>query len=876
MSIRKWLYTIPLRLRSLLKQDQVEDELSAEFEFHLAQQIEANLAVGMSEPAARQAALRQFGGAAQRKEECHDARRTRPLEELWHDLRHSARGLRRSPGFTLIAVLSLAAGIGATSALFTVVDHVLLRPLPLPQAKRLVSLDESHNGSASGGNPARLRDWQQARSMQAAGGFYSEGVVLTGQGQPERLQVLRMFGDVPGTLGITPLHGRMPNDKEQRIGAPLATVSHRFWMRRLGGQPVLGRTLRLGGTAYEITAVLQAGTQFPDDIDVWTPAPAAVQGVPRVAAFLGQVGRLHDGVTLAEAEAELRTMAAGLASQYPDTDRGRNIRLVPLLESVTDQARTPLLVLFAGMTAVLLIACVNVSGLLMARGLQRGREAALRAALGAGQGRLVRLFLCEALLLSLLACAFGLALASGLLIVLKRLLPGDLPRLAAATLDVRIVLFALGLAIVVTLLSGLLPALRTAWLTNWSQIKDSGTAITGGRQPLRRALVVAQVALSTVLLVSATLLTSSFARMQTQPLGFTPEHALAFSVNFAWDTNPAKLDNFSRRMEEELSALPGVTAAGVVDRLPLQGGTQSTPARMRGVSTPPGLRRTPVSWRTASPGYFTAAGVPLLQGEVFTPRRDAQSPKVALINQRLAQAFFGGANPIGKQIAAQWKESTPDATTTWYRIIGIVADTRQRPDQTAPSMEVYLPWGESYWPMMSFVVRGTGDPATLSQAIRMSVRRVDPDQVIEDLLPMDSHISVATQGPRTRTWAMGLLSAVALALACVGLFGLLAGESARRQSEFGVRLALGASPASLLLSALQRGLSLALVGLAIGLGLSLWLSRYLQSLLFGVQPNDAATYAVAAALLLLVALVACLVPAQRAASVNPLLALRHE
>lgn len=462
MGIRKWLYTVPLRLRSLLKQDQVEDELSAELEFHLSQQSEANLAAGMPEPVARHMALRQFGEAAQRKEECHDARRTRPLEELWHDLGYSARGLRRSPGFTLTAVLSLAAGIGATSALFAVVDHVLLRPLPLPQAEKLVSLDESHNGSASGGNPARLRDWQQARSMQAVGGFYSEGIVLTGQGPPERLQVLRIFGDVPGTLGIMPLLGRMPNSQEQRAGAPLAAVSHRFWMRRLGGQPVLGRTLRLGGTAYAITAVLPAGTQFPDDIDVWTPAPTAVQGAPRVAGFLGQIGRLQDGVTLTEAQAELRTMAAGFASQYPDTDKGRTIRLVPLLDSVTDQARTPLLVLFAGMAAVLLIACVNVSGLLMARGLQRGREAALRAALGAGQGRLVRLFLCEALLLSLLACALGFALDSVLLALLKVWLPGDLPRLATAALDGRIVLFALGLSVAVTLLTGLLPALRAA------------------------------------------------------------------------------------------------------------------------------------------------------------------------------------------------------------------------------------------------------------------------------------------------------------------------------------------------------------------------------------------------------------------------------
>lgn len=879
MKTRTWLYTIPLRFRSLFKKRQVEQELNEEMEFHLAMQQEALVAGGMSEHEARLAAMRQFDGLAQRMEECRDMRKLGWLEDFRQDLRHSARSLWRTPGFALIAILSLALGIGATSALFSVVDATLLKPLALPDPGRLVYLAETKDGRRSGGNPARLMDWAQASGFASAGGYYTEDMVLTGEGSPERLEAMRTFSSMIPTLGLTTMAGRLPTAEEERgRGGSVAVLGHKFWQRHFQSNlSVIGRTLTLGGAKYQVIGVMRPGAGIEGEPDIWAPAPAEVQNVPRIASFHEQIARLRDNASVATVQSELDAIAERLAHQFPDTDRRVGVRVESLQEHLTSEARTPLLMLFGIVAAVLLIACVNVAGLLIARGLARQREAAIRISLGAGQVRLMRLFLTESLLLALAGGTLGLLIASAGLDVLKLVLPRNLPRLEEASLDFRVVCFVLAASLASALIAGLIPALQASRTAVATPLRQGGRGTSGGSyQRLRGMLVIGEIAVSAVLLVAAGLLSISLMRIGKTPLGFAPEQTIAFSVNFSWDTPGPRLNSFSNALLERLQAMPGVRASGVVDRLPLRGGSQSVAIAVRGQDLPPQLAGTQISLRTASPGYFGAAGIPLKTGELFQPHAGENGPHLAVVNERFARTFFGSASPIGREIASKPRNGPPGPKATWYRIVGIVGDVRQQATDSEAPMEVFLPWGDQYWPMMSYVVRGNGDVRAMASSIRETVQSVDPNVIVERLQPMSDHIAEATRSNRTMAWLVGCFAGAALLLAAIGLYGLLSSEVARRTQEFGIRLALGAQPRELLTHSLRRGLTWSAIGLAFGLLAAAFGSKLLASLLYGVTPHELMPYVAAGSALLAVAACACLLPARRAARVDPIITLRHE
>jgi len=882
MRAPRWLYWLPLQFQVLFGRKRVESDLEEEMRFHLEMQADQNRQRGMDERAANLAARRQFGNATIISDECRDVRRTAPLEALVRDFLHAFRTLRRTPGFTAIAVLSLALGIGASSALFSVVDAVLLKPLPLRDPDRVIWLQEFRNQERVGGNPMRLADWSRASSFEAVSGVYGESNVLTGRGQPERVNVLRTIGEFFAVTGVPPVLGRAPTISESKAQEqPVAVISYSFWLSKFcADRGALGQILNLDGVAHTIIGVMPNDRVYPDDVDIWSPAPAGVQRSGRASGFLGLVARVKPGISLSQAQAEVDTISAALARQHPETDRDRKAVVSPLLENIAEEVRPALIELFVTMLTVLLVACINVSGLMLARGLSRQREAGIRMALGSGAAGLVRLFLMESAAVAAVSSVAGIMVA-GAGVDFLRSLDFPVPRLATATLDWRVLTFALATAAVCTLICGLVPALHAARAGISGPLKEGGMANFGGGSRggrLRAGFVASAIAVSMVLLTGATVLTSSFLAMRRQPLGFNPAGAMSFQVDFSWGSPSPRLVAFSNAALENLQSAPGIQSAGIIDRLPLAGGTQTRLAIIRGREIAGDLAETPVSWRMASASYFAAAQVPLLEGEMYPQRWDSKQAKVAVVNHRFARAFFGDASPVGQWVAMQHRsaQSKPGADATWYRIIGVVADVRHAPADLVPAMEVYIPWGETYWPLHGFVVRGSLDSQSMQATIRKAIHSANPDAIIEELRPLEAHVASTRFEPALRASLVSGFATFALLLASIGLYGLLSQEVTRRRQEFGLRIALGAAPRSILTNALQRGLKLTAIGLALGMLLSLAVSRWLESLLFGAGGGVVPQIALAALIMLGVGTLACALPARRAAKVDPLTALRCE
>ena len=870
-------YILPMRLRTLFQRNRTENEMNEELAFHLEMQKEELIAKGVSAEDAKLAARKSFGNLSVHQEEYRDARGFQWLESLMQDARQSFTTLRRTPGFTAVAVLSLALSIGAAATVFSIVDVGLLNPLPFANAERMVWLQEfGADHKTYNGNPARLKDWQRSQSFAAVAGFYGEGLVLTGEGDPIRVNTVRTYGPIFDVLSVPNRLGRgfTPAESEGE-GAPVALLSESFWQKRFHADSnIVGRTLRLGGSAYQVVGVLGAVAKYPEQIDVWTPGPSAYQ-TPRQAGFLDQVAILRPGVPLKSAQAELNTIGAQLAKQYPDTDRGRSVQLIPLAEQVARNSRTALLLFFSIVIAILLIVCLNVASLLLARGMSRSREAAIRVALGAGRGRVFRLFLMESFLIAIASAALGLGLAALGLDTIKALLPNEIPRLAEASISFRVVLATLGFAVLAALVSGTLPAWQAATRAVSSVLKEGGRGSIGtSRQWLRSALVTAEIALSFVLVVTAGLIANSFLHLNETPLGFNPQNAYSFGVNFPWDTDDKIFHQFAGQALDRLKTIPGVTSAAVVDQLPLHGGSQSGPIVVRNLSLTPAQAVEQISWRTASPDYFTAVGVPLISGNVFRNYAGKESPLEAVISQRLATTVFPEGNAIGREIARQPRGKNQVAQ--YYRITGIVGDVRHDSTDAVPPMEIYVPLGTTYWPQLKFVVRTSMPQSEFARTARANIQPLLTNQIIEKLGPLTEQTAETKTAPRMRALLITGFALLALALSSIGLFGLLSYEIARRAPEFGLRIALGAQPSQIAKTALWHGLIPSLSGLALGIPLALLLSQTLQSMLYSVQPNDPRTYIVAAVLAIVTSLLACLIPTGRAMRVNPISVLRQE
>ncbi len=794
------------------------------------------------------------------------------------DLWNAYRGLRRNPSFAVLVVAMLALGIGVTAALFAVVDSALLRPLPGAEPERLVWLQEYSAHEESGGTPLRFADWQRAQSFSAMCGMYSDRAIFETDHGPVRLRILHTLGDPNKTLGISLKLGRGFTAAEDRgEGPPVALLSAQAWRRYFGtNSAVLNRVLRLGSTEYQVVGVLASessrGVQFPENVDLWAPLSPEMAHISRQSGFLEEVARLGPGVSLVQAQAELNLMSGQLAKAYPATDKDRAAALVPLQEYVTKTARRPLLTLFAAAGALLLIACVNIAGLLIARGLARQREAAIRIAVGAGFWPLARLCFAESLLLAGAGCVLGIGVADLGIEVLRSALPPEIPNLAAVSLDWRVLICSLVIAAIAAILFGGVPALQFAADGQAGALKAGGWGTTSAKgKRLRASLVALEVAGSLVLLVAAALLANSFFRMRAQPNGFNATNVYSFRVPFGWDSDPALLNSFAAGALSRLTTSPGVVAAGVVDQVPLHGGSQSGAVLVQGLELEPGLALKKFSWRTASAGYFPAASVALKKGSLYRDWLGGKGSRDAVITEQMAELLFPHGGAVGHSIA----EASTRAPQ-WFRIVGVVGGVRLNPTDFATESSVYVPWGATYWPEMNFVVKSNRNLEEFTRLVRNHVQPLTNVAMIEKIGTLESLTGETSSDERVRTILIGAFAGAALALAAIGLFGALSQEVARRRQDYGVRLALGAEPRDIGWMAVQSSLVMASVGVAMGVAGSVWTSQFLRSFLFGVEPTDFGMYGLAVTVLMSTALMAAVIPAMRAARIDPIEALRHE
>ncbi|MBI3423516.1 MAG: ABC transporter permease [Acidobacteria bacterium] len=817
------------------------------------------------------------------------------MNYLWHDLRYGARMLRKQPFFTLVAVLTLALGIGANTAIFSVVNAVLLRPLPYAEADRLVVLWGNFLKLNIERLPAKAAEYvdyrEQTQSFAQVAASASEDYNLTGAGQSdqlaERLAGTRVTANLFAMLDAQPSQGRAFNDNDTQPGHDnVVIISHDLWQQRFGGAAnVVGQTLRLNEQNYTIVGVMPAGFQYPhasfrfgEPAELWTPLALTTEQVAQRQPpyFLNVLARLKSGVTLGQARAELGALAQRFESQQPgyrgpnNADGGWRITATPLLEEAVGRSRFALLMLLGAVAFVLLIACANVANLLLVRATVRQRELAIRAALGASRWQIVRQLLCESLLLATLGGAGGLLLAWWGVEALAKLKLDNLPRVSETSLDWRVLGFTLLLTTLTGVLFGVLPAWQASRPNVQQILKEGGGAATRNRHWLRNALVVGEIALAMLLLVGAGLLLNSLIRVQRLKPGLDIDKLLFVELALPRERYPdaQKINAFYQDLTQRVSALPGVEQASAGNLIPLSGTVTSDPFAIEGrqldFNHPPHA-----GWQLVAPNFFRTLGIPLLRGRDFTSQ---DVNEVAIINQTMARKYWPHEDPLGKRLSL----GLPRADNPWKTIIGIVADTPQRTLESAPGADWYLPLPTRTARTTRLFMRAAGDPAALIQAVRQQVWAVDKDQPIQAATTLRTFVVGSLAPRRFNTWLLGGFAALALLLAALGIYSVLSYAVTQRTREIGVRLALGAQAGDVVRLILKQGLALALLGIGLGLAGALAGTRVLQSLLFGVRTTDPLTYSAVAVVLLAVALLACVIPARRAARVDPLVALRCE
>lgn len=789
------------------------------------------------------------------------------MTTLLREAYQSMRSLARRPGLAVTIVLTVVLGIGSTTAIFSIVDAMFLRPLALKSPDRLILIEESKKGKPSNGNPLRLADWRsQVPGLESATGFYSEKLVLTGRGDAERVRALRTFGSIFAVLGVEPQIGRAFSAREE-AGEPVVLLSDGYWHRRFGGDAaMLGQTLELDGKPHTIVGILPRQFTYPERVDVLVPAPVEIQHASRKASFLPTIARMKSGVRLAEVQTQLATVAERLRGLYPATDKDLSARAVPLQASDADEAAAPVLAVMGTVTLVLLTACINVAGLLLARAAERQREASIRVSLGAGRVSLIRLYLLESGLLAAAGCVVGLAFAAFGLQGLKAILPSDLPRMEAAAIDGRVMLFAVLLSLLCAVAFGIGPA----WQSARAAMGSSQRPRDARAFFVRRALVAGQVALSLVLLIGAGLLGESFLRMQKKPLGFTPANVLTVNISFPWDAPNTRVEAFREQALDGFSAIPGVISAGWGDRLPMSGGTQSGPIGIRNRQLPPGLSEASTYHRAASETYFQAIGIPLKLGRIFKSGRHE-----AVVNETLAKKFFPDGGAIGSFLTFD-PAPKPGRPQQWLEIVGITGDVRQASAEMIAPAEVYVSGQDLAWPLSSFVLRIQGDANSTIPAVREAVRRIAPNQVIDSIGTMEGRMDEAFREPKLESWLVFGFAMTALGLTVLGIYGVMSSDVIQRTREIGVRIAVGARPGEVLAMMVRRGLLTVIPGILLGILGAAAMSRLLSRLLVGVDPLDGFVFGAAPILLIMIGLAASYLPARRAAKTDPVIALRQD
>jgi putative ABC transport system permease protein len=810
----------------------------------------------------------------------------RLVSPLLQDLRYAVRALRKSPAFTAVALATLALGIGANTAIFSVVNAVLLKPLVFPESGRLVAFYQTLPREGVMNNGVSYLNYadfaSRSRSFEQLGALRMHDFTLTGRGEPALVVAGTVTGNIFQLLRTKPLLGRSLTAADEAPDAPaVAVLSERLWRERFGGAPAaVGQTVRLDQKVFTVVGVMPGRFRSPPDrppAELWTAlAQDPVFGdlrQRRGGHYLTVVGRLRPGVALATAQAEVATLAAGLARQFPKENEGWGTRIVPLAESLVSGVRTALSVLLGAVALVFLIACVNVANLMLMRSSARSRELAVRTALGAGRGRLARQLLTESLVLGLSGGALGVALALSGMKALKAWLPADLPRVSEVGIDGRVLIFSFFASLAATLVFGVGPALAAGRANLSAALREgsAGAGESGGRRRLRGLLIAGETAFSFVLLVGAALLIRSFVRLQEVPLGFRPAGVLTAGMSLPRTqyADPQQWIGFYTALVDRLAAEPGVEAAAASLPLPLAGAGLNFAFSIEGHAEEPGADKS-ANYTAATPGYFRVMGVPLVSGRTFSQRDGATAPRVCVVSAAFARRYFPGENPLGKRLVFGFP--SPVAR----EIVGVVGDVK-RDGLALPSQpEMYVPFVQEPWWAAYALVRTSGDPARLSSAMRADVKALDPSLPLEDVAPMRQFVDDSVAQPRFRTTVLGLFGAAALLLAVLGIYGVISYSVGRRTREVGIRLALGAAPSDVLRMVLFEGLGLVALGLALGLAGALLSTRYLSSLLFEVSRLDALSYAGVAALLLLAGLAASWLPARRATRVDPVSALRAE
>jgi putative ABC transport system permease protein len=872
----EWLDELRRRLSVFFRRERFDRDLEEEIQFHLETQAEEDKANGMPAEEARYAAQRRFGNTMQLKETSRDVWGWASAERLGQDLKYAMRMLRRDPGFTAVAVLSLALGIGATTAIFSVVDSVLLRPLPYKEPNRLATV--SLGGSISAPLYDKFR--REARSLEHVALFVNWSFNLAGEGEPQRVPAARVSAGLFDLLGIQPQLGRTFTADEDRSAREAAVIiSDGLWKAHFGGDPhVPGRKVLLNGAPHTIIGVMPPGFQFPDGPELpffVGPFPPAQMWRPMALADwertcdgcfnFGMIARLRRGVPPERARAELNAI---LKRSSPGGGDASTATVRTLRDSITSKVRTPLLILFGAVLLALLIACVNVANLLLARALRRRAEIAIRFSLGAVETRIVRQLLTEALALALCAVGLAVPIAGAGTRALVAIAPAGVPGIESVTLDVRVLAFAFGLALATTLLFGIVPALDSARQAPSDVMKSGVRAATAAPSRLRKALVIAEFALSLVLLVSASLLARTFVTVASTPLGFHAENVLTMRLALP----QTKYDERQRaalveRLAANCGVLPGVRAAAVVSTLPLTGESEGWGMIAEDNPNPKDWKNwTMLRARAITPSYFRTLGIRIRAGREFTASDRGGNP-VAIVSQSGAQRLWPGVtNPLGRRL----KQDRP------ITVVGIVDDTRASGLDAEVLPYIYVPFGQFTPEEFALVVRSAADPAGLAAAVKSEIWRLDKDQPVTHVAVMKQLVSDALASRRFQAVLMSLFAGFALVLAALGVYGIVSYSVAQRTHEIGIRMALGASRANIVVSVVKEAGGLAVAGASLGLAASLALTPLLRSLLYGVGAGEPSIFAACAVLLIAVAVAASLIPACRAARLDPMVCLRYE
>jgi predicted permease len=892
----EWLSRFRLKLKALLLRRRLDRDLEDELQFHLAMREEDLRAEGLPPAEARSAARRQFGNAARIKESSRDLWTFVTMETFWQDLRYGARMLAKNPGFASVALLTLALGIGANTAIFSFINGTLLRSFPFPDANRLVLLWSANPGRGWHQNivsPGDFAVWRaQSRSFDGLAAFDDLGSNLSGNGTPVIVPGLRVTANLFSLLGVQPALGRMFLPDEGKPGAPhVVILSHALWKSRFNADPgIIGRPIRINGATYTVVGVMPAGFEFPPDytalaetpvggssVALWVPLPFVAAEATKDYHEFTVIGRLKPGVTIGQARSQMSVVAARIAKAYPQTDEGWTVEIQTLREALVGNLRPILLVLMAAVFLVLLIACANVANLQLSRAVSRQKEIAVRSAMGASRGRLVRQFLVESGLLSLAGGALGVLLAFGGVRLVQAAYLAQDSTFDSVRIDHRVLLFTLGVSLATAFVFGLVPALMASRTNLNETLKEGGrgTSEGAGSHRLRGTLVTTEFALALMLLVGAGLLVRTFVALANVNPGFDPKNVLVFNLPFAGSHYEAQSARaaFYDRLLPEIRTMPGVEAASVVTSIPLAGYngwgfiTDRNPA-------PPPNQMPDASYQVISPDYFRVMGIPVVEGRAFSAADRHGSAPVAIISSALARTYWPGQDALGKHLKIdQASDKGP-----WRTVVGIVGDVHRVGLGRAFLPELYVPYTQYPWvnnPRM-IVVRSASNPLALTGPIRRAVAGIDPDEAISAFTTMRSTVESSLSGRNFNMALLSTLAALALVLSAVGVYGATAYAVSQRYHEFGIRMALGAGPRDMLKLVINRGLAMSLAGVGIGLIGALALTRLLSNLLFGVTATDPLTFAAVAALLTLVALAACWFPARRAMKVDPNTALRYE